>query len=124
MVSFLEHPHVAEHSLSTHLGVAAYKKAKEAGGVGGVGVGGDDELAVDVEAELGAACYDEEGVGGVVAAVDGAGGGPVDEGEPVERVGAGGAHEAVLALVVDFEDVELASGGAETEDEAVDVAVE
>ncbi len=78
--SFLEHPHIAKHSLRAALGVAAYQEADHAGGVGGVGVGGDDELAVDVEAELGAAGYDEEGVGGVVAALDGAGGGPVDEG--------------------------------------------
>lgn len=121
---FLKDPDVAEDGFGAVLGVAAYEEADHAGGEGGVGVGGDDELAVDVEAEVGAAGDDEESVGGVVAALDGAGGGPVDEGEPVEGVAAGGAHEAILALAVDFENVEVARGGAETEDQAVDVAVE
>ena len=124
LLSLSKHPHVAKYGLRPSLRVTSYQKADQTGGEGGINIGGDDELAVDVEAEAGAAGYDEESVGMSVAACDCAGGGPVDEGEPVEGVIADGAHEAILAPAADFKDVELAIGGAETEDEAVDVAIE
>lgn len=66
--SFLEHPHIAKHRLRPALRIAAHQKTDHPGGICGVAVGGDDELPVDVEAELGATGYDEEGVGGGVAA--------------------------------------------------------
>ena len=124
MTSSLEHPYITKYGFGAGGGVAGDEEADETSGVGAVGEAADDELFVDVEAVVGAVGEYQEGVGMAVAALDGAGWRPVDEGEPVVGVAAVGADEAIFALLVEFEDVEGAADGAETEDEAVDVAAQ
>ena len=52
---FLEYPHIAKHRLRSSLRIAAYQETDQAGRVSRIRISCYHELAIDVEAELGAA---------------------------------------------------------------------
>ncbi len=70
-LSTLEHSDIAKSSFGTAEAVSSYEQADQAGGEGGIGETGDDQLFVDIETKLRAFCQDQERIGMAIATEDG-----------------------------------------------------
>src|SRR5581483_5951923 len=116
---FLEDKDIAKHRLSAPGGITADQKAHQPGGVCAIGIAGGHQLFVDVETKIGAGCNHQEGIGPVVAGLDGGGARPVDERNPGGGIASGGQDKAIGTLGVDLQGIKPLGAGTQTEDQSI-----
>ena len=61
-ILLLEDPDIAEHCLSPTCAIIAYEEAQQTGGVECIGKVSNNELLVDIEAEMCACGYNQKGI--------------------------------------------------------------
>jgi hypothetical protein len=119
---FLKYPYGIKDSFSAAVAVTSCKKAEQAAIIVRVREGWDNELFVDIEAEMGPCCQYQKRISMVVAATNSRRVRPIYEGKPIEWIVPLSHHKAIFALAIELQGIKRLAEGAETEYQSVDIA--